>query len=184
MLTLIILLGVLAFLAAILLLPVRVEISCVKNDEVNKLGVKAGLGPVMLTVLPSKKKEAPEIKGEEPGVQLGSFKKVFGAVVDAVSFMKKRLVFSYLRLNMRLGTGDAAGTALLAGAAGAFFYNIASVCDNYFVLKDKDIEVTPDFEDKVFQVDFKCAAKLRVIYAVIILIKLFSSLNERKGRKK
>ncbi|OPX43649.1 hypothetical protein CLHUN_23680 [Ruminiclostridium hungatei] len=86
------------------------------------------------------------------------------------------------KLNIRAGTGDASQTALLYGLLWSFTSFIPGWLFNNFSVKEKEIRIEADFDEKVWKVDFDCIFSLKIVNIISIvreIIKIY--LKNRKG---
>lgn len=195
-----ILLGLLALLLILLLLPVRAR---VRYD--GALKVWAGCGPVNLRLLPKKegKKAAPKKpKKEKKKPQEGDGKKpkkkrtlslseildYVRVALDAVGKLRRRLRVPHLQANLVVGGKDAAAVALTYGRLAGAISSLYPVLDRNLRIGKTDISVDADFEktkiEAIADVTLS-ACPLRMLFAVLLIgiafLKVY--LKNRKGKE-
>jgi len=97
------------------------------------------------------------------------------------SFKGKARVENF-ELMARLGTGDAAHTALLCGSLISLLHIALFYLQNNYHLGKKEIGVTPVFEGEVFQLYFNCIIAIKLRYIIIAGIK--KTAEKIKGGEK
>lgn len=131
------------------------------------------------------KKENKDIKTEqdknsdkkELNLNLERIEESFDKAVDALKYLKKRLVIDLFEIKIREGTTDAALTGIATGAAYALFSQMVSTLDRLFVLKEHYESVTPDFENVCFYINFNTKIHIKVAHAFKLLIKILKILK-------
>lgn len=204
-------LGILILLAV---LPLGVS---VKYNADGAL-VRLILGPVRLTVIPAKKKEEnhkkkkPEKKAEEKTVkQIGKDKPDMpeqpkeeqgGSLLDFLPLVKtvfsflgdfrRKLRVDKLELKLIMAGGDPYNLALNYGRAWAAVGNLLPKLEQWFVIKDRDLEVECDFTasetlviarlDITITLGRLLAALLRFAFRAIV--EFMKIMKKRKGGAK
>ena len=177
MIALWIILGILLFvifvLTALLFLRTKVIISY-KND---KLNIKFRNGLIKYTYKP---KEKP-LKKEE-NVTKESIEKDIenrkASLTDKTSFlwillreMRFRVEVSKTEIKIDYGTDDPADTGILYGIIWAAIGNLYQIFNHYLVFDFPKAEINPDFENKLFKIEFYGIIKVRLVHIINALIK-------------
>jgi hypothetical protein len=94
--------------------------------------------------------------------------------------LKKGIVINRLKLNLQVGIDDAKDTALLCG----HIYNAVSLIDTFVVnnlnVKEKNISITPRFNEMHFELDFNCEIKASFINLLAIFILVYTNIKKKK----
>ena len=195
--------GTILFILLLLILPVGIylEVKDGFNVSVRYAGIK-------LFSTSGKKEEKPEKVEEKPETDeakereeqkkenkfLSLFKKkkeqdgTIGAIKYFGSFAKsileeliwfiKKLKFDHIKLNMSISSDEAANTAILYGTVCSVLYPILSLITSNSSVKYKEINVSADFNKTAIVADFSMCVKLRLIYAVIVFLKVYSEYRK------
>lgn len=171
--------AILLFLLIILLSPIRIYTEVRKNEKGFCAKITAVFWFIKLTVFDTQKpsKEKPAPAEDTPQKGLDNVKGIFDAIINVLHSLKKRFTVSLFSMDMLVGTGDAATTGITVGSAYALIYNMLSAVDNYFVLKNQFVSVTPDFDKPCFYLEFKGNFSLKIIYALNTLTKILPILK-------
>lgn len=190
-----ILLGILAFLVFILLLPVHTR---VRFDDM--LQVWCGLGPVSLHIFPLKKKAEQQKKkprtaktkeAKQKKAKKAKTKKKLTLEVlcdfirlgaQALGKLRRRLVIRELTCYLVIADKDAAATALLYGRIAAAVSALYPVLDRNLRIHHTDISVDADFEKQKSSVllDVKLAVcPLRLLISAMILAFQFFKIYRK-----
>ncbi len=176
MIVLWIILGVLAFLVGLigfaLYSKTRVYISY-KNE---KLNIKFQNGLIRYTVK-QKDKKAKEKEVTKESIQK-DVKEKEQKLTDKTSFlwalfrdMRYRIEVKKLNLKIDFGTGDPADTGMLYGIIWAAIGNVYQIFNQYFVFDFPEVILKPDFENKLFKIEFEGIIKVRLVHIINALIK-------------
>lgn len=90
-----------------------------------------------------------------------------------------------LSLNLEIGTGDAAQTAIISGAIIFIFSTIQFYIRNRYSLGSQILQVIPYFQRQVFNMDLDCIIHLRIGHIIIAGIRIIGGKlkgGERSGR--
>lgn len=190
-----ILLGILAFLVFLLLLPVHTRV-CFDG----MLQVWCGLGPVSLRIFPLKKKaeqqkkkpKATKVKEakKKKNEKVKPKKKLTLEVlcdflrlgVQALGKLRRRIVIRNLTCHLVIADEDAAATALLYGRIAAAVSALYPVLDRNLRIHHTDISVDADFEKQKSSVllDVKLAVcPLRLLICAVILLFQFLKIYRK-----
>lgn len=207
--------GILLFLLVFLMAsPLRIAVdyaegafSCVVSYLFFKLDLT---GPLKkkekLPKEPEKPKKEKEGKQKEPEDKLqpqeilklilNSLSNLYDCVRSIFLSLRKHLIFDVFRLSTDFSTGDAANTALCFGAMNALVYNFFAVFYYNFIIKEKNIVITPCFTDEpFFKAEFQTRIHIRVFWifglvlpiiknAVGVLINFMRVKADKKQGKK
>ncbi|MBQ9355373.1 MAG: DUF2953 domain-containing protein [Clostridia bacterium] len=194
MTALFIILGIIVFILLLLFLPISVFLS-VKDDF--KVIVRFSGIKVFDSSKPKKEKKEKtkpqdtenetqkEQKKENKLVNTFKNKKEESGIVGAVRYFGeivkiilgklvwflKKLKFDHIRLNLSVSSEDAADTAIMYGTVCTALYPILSLITSNASVKYKEINISADFNKTAIILDLSFCVKLRLIYALVALIK-------------
>ena len=179
--TALIIIGAILFvIALILFLPVHIT-ACVKDDAkvfLRILFIKIKLFPM---------KEKPEKKEEKKEKEKRNIPELIHSVAEVLSvFLKqfsKHVKIRVLRYKIIIGTGDAAKTALLYGAAEqATAYLFAVLGENInFAFSKKNSLVWVDFTSEKTTADVKIDVSVNVFGALAMILPTFMAYMRNFG---
>lgn len=129
------------------------------------------------------KKEKIEKKEKAPPEKSKSFLNILNKINKALSTnlfdFKKGIIINKLKMRLQVGIDDAKDTALICG----HFYNAISAIDtliiNNFNIKDKNISITPRFNELVFALDFLLDIKASIINLMAITFLVFINIKKK-----
>ncbi|HBQ63400.1 MAG TPA: hypothetical protein DD727_00430 [Clostridiales bacterium] len=81
--------------------------------------------------------------------------------------------FRRFDIRLRIGTADAAWTALLTGAVRIILGSMGTWLTANFRVKDIILDVVPDFQKKVFEIQADCIVSTRIVHIILILTEIF-----------
>jgi len=87
-----------------------------------------------------------------------------------------------LNLAVRIGTGDAAMTAILCGTVWAILGNLRMQKDYYNLFKNVEFAVNPDYKKKIFAVDVDSIFTIKTVYIIYVLVLLKQVINLEEKR--
>lgn len=165
-------------LTGLLFLKTRVIVSY-KNDKLN-IVFKNGL--IKYTYKP---KEKPQ---EEKNVTRESIERDIddkkSRLTDKTSFLwillrEMRFKVEVLKTEIKIdyGTDDPADTGILYGIIWAAIGNLYQIFNHYLVFDFPKVEINPDFENQLFEIEFYGIIKIRLVHIINALIK------NRKGKR-
>lgn len=106
-------------------------------------------------------------------------KKIYNSIKNFHIYLFRKIKINKLYFETKIGYNDAAICAIVSG----ILWNIKSIIFSYIYTKYKLInfkyDVNTMYNKNVFEIDFNCIVKLRIIY--IIKAVLFSLLSILKG---
>lgn len=108
--------------------------------------------------------------------------------ITSVSRLGARLLNKYVciknfTLRLRIGTGDAATTAVSVGLIWAAIYNLLGIVGRIVYIDNHSVEITPDYTGQVYFAEGKCIIKSRVAYIIIIAITILLKINSLRGKE-
>lgn len=103
---------------------------------------------------------------------------------DFRRFVRKRFTLKEFEMNVRLGTADAASTAVLTGMLYSLAYNLLGLLDKLIQVKKPKVNVKPEFNDLTFQLTLYGIIKARLVHiiatAIVFAYKLFKYKRKNK----
>lgn len=194
MIALFIILGIALLICVILLLRLKLVISC---DENIKVYIKFLFFKINLYPKNNKKQKKKKSKSKSPKPvptkekdehekentalsKLWSMRKILLTTIE--KFLGK-LHFKFIRLNVVVGCENAAATALLYGAASQAVAYIIEVLDNISnvdISKMSDISVQSDFISQKTTVNGKIILKISVCHIIHVLLHFLKSIIKSK----
>lgn len=84
-----------------------------------------------------------------------------------IDYILKKIKFINLKAVFKVGFEDAAITAIITGFLWSILYMILSILFNYKEIEDYNVDITAEFNKSIFQVDFNCIIKLKLVYIII-----------------
>ena len=109
---------------------------------------------------------------------LSKIRKITAISKTASRLLKKYVFIEVADIKIRIGTGDAAVTAVSTGALWATVYNFLGVVGRLLPIEKHNVEIIPDYRDSVFLPEAKCIIKSRAVYIIIIAITILRILKE------
>ena len=195
--------GIILFILLLLVLPV-----CIYLEFKDEFNVSVKYAGIKVFSTSGKKEEKPEKVEEKPQMGeakekeeqkkenklLSLFKKkkeqdgTLGAIKYFGGFAKsvlkkliwflKKLKFDHIKLNLSISSDEAADTAVLYGTVCSVLYPILSLITSNSSVKYKEINVSADFNKTAIVADFSMCVNLRLIYAVIVFLKVYSEYRK------
>lgn len=195
MTAIIIILSIIAFIAVLINIPVRVKIY-VKYDNsefVNDYKIKYGF----ITIKKKKQKShnetetdsAPKKKTKNKPSNIIRFiktniKNIKRLISDVLKYTSKKLVrIEMLSLKSHIGTDDAMNTALSYGSASAVLYNSLGALEKQVKIKHMDIDFQPDFTQEKIFIEFTSIIRTKIYnvfgLAVLALRRAWPIIKKR-----
>ena len=179
----------------ILIYTIKVEIAL--KYKINGLDDKFAIifsilrGTIKYTYKPKKKSE---IKKEEEkkkskldglSTKIDNFVSVCKIIIKIKVLLRKRIILKKLVLKLDFGTGDAYYTGILGGLIWSLVgVGVAYVFETFEVCESK-IEINPKFSEKTVVGNFSCIFSIKIVYIIVVAIKLkfekFMKKNKIKG---
>lgn len=141
-------------------------------------------------IKPKKKKEKENKKPEKPDI-IKLSKLVFSerqGIFDSVKYLFKKAVVKDFKLHIKVGSEDAAETALLYGGVCAVLYPAVAFLETVMTVKKDDIKIACDYENNqpyfLLSADIKIRVShlLKTFFKVLPIIKKFIK-EENKNDK-
>lgn len=195
MTAIIIILSIIAFIAVLINIPVRVKIY-VKYDNsgfVNDYKIKYGF----ITIKKKKQKShnetetdsAPKKKTKNKPSNIIRFiktniKDIKRLISDVLKYTSKKLIrIEILSLKSQIGTDDAMNTALSYGSASAVLYNSLGALEKQVKIKHMDIDFQPDFTQEKIFIEFTSIIRTKIYnvfgLAVLALRRAWPIIKKR-----
>lgn len=195
MTAIIIILSIIAFIAVLINIPVRVKIYAKYDNRefVNDYKIKYGF----ITIKKKKQKShnetetdsAPKKKTKSKPSNIIRFiktniKDIKRLISDVLKYTSKKLVrIEMLSLKSQIGTDDAMNTALSYGSASAFLYNSLGALEKQVKIKHMDIDFQPDFTQEKIFIEFTSIIRTKIYnvfgLAVLALHRVWPIIKKR-----
>jgi uncharacterized membrane protein len=108
---------------------------------------------------------------------------VFGA---SRKFVRKHVALTSFELNIELGTGNAASTAIGVGAIWGIAYNMLSLIDKLVQVKKPKVDVKPNYGEASFAIRAQGIIEARIVHiiaiAVIFVYKYFKHIKNEEEK--
>ncbi len=137
-----------------------------------------------IAVYPRDKKKTKKIDKKSPKSKkdLKWLTKSFYKIAEILEDFKRRIILEELRFYLREGTGNAFNTAILYGLVWNLFGILHAVILNIFVVRNKDIKIETDFNQKVWNLNFNCIFSIKIVNIILMCKELLKYyLKNRKG---
>jgi len=95
---------------------------------------------------------------------------IFRRIADYLNRKKSKVE---MEIKILQGTGDPALTGILYGLLWAAVCNFLAYLAQYLKIYKKEIEITPDFEKRVFEAEINCIFHTKLAHIIVVLIKIF-----------
>lgn len=96
---------------------------------------------------------------------------------------KKYFDVEEFKVNIYVGTGDAATTAISVGALWAVVYNFIGALGMLIYIDKPEVEILPNYKETQFKTNARCILSCRIVH-IIFIITLFLINNKTYRRKK
>lgn len=183
---------ILLILLAILFIPISVKISYTEKlqIDVSILGIKMNLGNVVGNSGKNKdSKKAKKSKNffgaknenkfsffEKNDIlkTLDKISKVLSITKDAMKKLVKNISVKIFRFNLKIGSQNAADTAIRYGQASAFLYPLLEIIKEVFNPQNFVVNVVPDFLNEKIEVNFECEFRGNIFDIISVLMFVIS----------
>ncbi len=171
-------LAIVLLFCALLLVPVRIWATVSNRDGKWKFSVYAGLGFIRVNITKlirktqKKEKICPPPPAPKKEFSLKKIEQGFQQGIEVLRYLRKKFTVRLFSLQLRFGTGDAADTGILTGAAYTTAYGILGSIDRYFVLKKHEVRITPVFESAGIEMEFRGTFQLKLLYCLGLIQKI------------
>ena len=195
---LIIILILLLLICVFFMTPLQFGIVLKKSAHVNKsvlyfncLGVPVRIPIKKQTKLENKKqkklqkKESP-ITFENFKENIDDFKEIYSTskseLSEMLSYVRRHLTVQNVDFEIRFGFDNAAITGISTGAIWTMGSFILKAIDSLVGIKKINMQVNPDFNNKVFEVSSKFILIMRPIHFIIVLRKVIKTYSYVKNK--
>ncbi len=110
----------------------------------------------------------------------GQYEKNQEIIKKILNYLKCRISIERLELKTVIGTGNASYTAILTGIAWSAVGILVSILHNFTTVKDKRVEIKPDFAGKKFNLELYCILKVKIVYIIVIGLMILKHLIKTK----
>ncbi|KUO73673.1 MAG: hypothetical protein APF77_22915 [Clostridia bacterium BRH_c25] len=111
-----------------------------------------------------------------------AYKKNKRIVMPVVEYISKKIRIYGFNLKLSLGTGDAAATGVLYGAAWIVIGNVMALTSSYLNIIEPRIAVIPIFSKVNLSVDFSCIISMRLGHIINAGIRAIPALLSGMGK--
>lgn len=101
-------------------------------------------------------------------------------IMKILNYIKCRIYVERLEFKAVIGTGDASSAAILAGVAWSLAGILFSILPSFTNVKNKKVEIRPDFTGKKFNVELYCIFKVKIVYIIVIGLMILKHLIKAK----
>lgn len=136
-----------------------------------------------------KKEQDQKNKKEEVSFTKGIIERIinvkdtYESIVKIKVLLGKKIILKKMFLKIHFGTGDAYYTGILTGILWALGGSFFSILDSMFEVYEKELRIDPDFSQKKMNGDFYCIFQVKLVYIIVVLIKLKSfKLKDKKNK--
>lgn len=198
---LLILLGVLALIFVLLLLPVRIFADYKKDEAKNEASLVIKYMFLKFELPGNKKKTKDDDKSDDEAEEdayenkpsfsekrdkLSMYIKIFEAVKDDAAKVldytaRRAVVFEKIYTDIEFGFSDAMHTGIFTGALNGFVYGVLGFIHQHSTLSDMKVNIQPVFENPCFKISTGCIVRLKNVHIIIVAINILKIL--RKIRK-
>lgn len=185
----ILLLLFIGFIFALLFLKSKVEF--IYDGKVLKLKIVNGFLKLKFNFPEQKKKKRQDVKGKEkkdsndPEKKVEGFKNKYNKNKNAIKMFLKltryKIHFQKLSITLEYGSGNAATTGILYGVIWGIVSSIYNTLNLYFNAEYPEVNVTPDFHNKKFDIAVKGILRVRLVHIISAIIKIiYSEIKKNK----
>ena len=103
---------------------------------------------------------------------------------DSRRFIRKKFTLSEFKLDVELGTAEAASTAVLTGMLYTFAYNLLALINQLVYVDKPAVNVNPRFNDATFKLVLRGIIKARIVHIIaVVFIFVFKLLKYKKYKE-
>ena len=171
--TVIVILAVLILLILMLNIPLSFTLRAEEKVDFN-------LSLFRVKIKQVKKKEKEKAKPQKPDI-LKLSKLIFSerqGIFDSVKYLFKKAVIKNFKLHVKVGSEDAAETALLYGGVCAVLYPAVAFLETVMTVKKDDIKINPDFENNRSYFFLSADITVRVFHLLKFAIKVLPTIKK------
>ncbi len=194
---LLIVLGFLILLCGVFLLtPLEFGLEIDKTDNNNKtyicfrvFGIPVRIklnSTVKKTKTKSQKEQESKLSFRNFKENISDFKEIYNTskkeLKEMLSYVKQHLTIKRVDFSIHFGFDNAAATGISTGAIWGMGSFILKVIDSLIGIKKIDMQVNPDFNNKIFEIYSKTILIMRPIHFIIILrqvLKTYKYVNNK-----
>ena len=103
-------------------------------------------------------------------------------ILNLKNYLKKRLVLDEFNLYISEGTGNACHTGIFCGLLWSITGIITSFLSNTFKTYKKCVSIKPEFNSKVFNMEFCCIFHVKLVHIIMLVTKIIFSKIKSKGK--
>lgn len=92
---------------------------------------------------------------------------------DIIKYLNRHDIHAEIDIKIKQGTGDAAQTGLICGLLWSAAGILVTYISRYLKIISRRIDVTPCFNEKVFEVETCCIFHVRLVHIIVVLIKIY-----------
>lgn len=180
--------------AVIVALNIPVKLRIVVGDEISVVGRVLFLKKTLYPAPPKKKKKkktakkektkkAPSKKREMTADEaIGMLRSAAEALGELAGKLRRRMKILLIKLDIKIGTDEAAKTAVIYGAAANACDELLEIMRRYTKFREKSgaVSVSADFTSEKTDVDVDCELSLTVIGAISVLLPTLNKYLENK----
>ena len=180
------------FFGAFLLIPAEFGLEIIKTADRNDIYLRFKIFkiPIKIPLKPKKveKDAVKDVKKEERKLSFNTFKENVSALKEIYNTQKQILgqMLSYTRkhtsiksvdFNIHFGFDNAAATGISTGASWGMGSFILKVIDSLIGIKKINMQVNPDFNNKIFEIYSKTILIIKPIHLIIIVGQVLKTLK-------
>lgn len=118
---------------------------------------------------------------EKSSKKLGEKIKEFASLCrTAVKLLRKFVKLERVSLDISVGTGDAATTAISTGALWAAVYTLLGIIGKIIYIDKHDVKINPDYSRAALCAEGECIIRSRIVYIIIIAITILVKIKSLK----
>lgn len=96
---------------------------------------------------------------------------------------KKYLNVEEFKVNLSVGTGDAATTAISVGALWGVVYSFIGALGMLVYINEPKVALTPNYSEAEFKTEAQCIICCRIVHIIFIMISILLNIKRAGGRK-
>lgn len=127
------------------------------------------------------KKKKPEDDLEKSIIGLDFILSLLG---DFRKYVRKRVKLTNFKLNISIGTSDAASTSITTGLLWSLSYNLLALIDKLVLVVKPDVKIEPVFNDSRFSISAKGIIETRIAHIIaVITVFVYKYLKYKKEKQ-
>lgn len=104
--------------------------------------------------------------------------RLISRIFSHIKWLLRYINISRVKLNINVGTPDAALTAIEYGSVCSAVYPVTAMLDSVAHIGFKEINVNADFENSKSDFGFKARVKMQIVYLLICAFKIYRTLKK------